>query len=166
MGVNSTISDLLAADLVITNGKIVTVDRDFSIAEAVAVKNGSIIAVGKTDVVNSLAGKRSKTIDLKGNTMLPGINDSHCHISDWALTRPPFMLDIRFPIVKSIADILEMLVEKAEGLKPGEWILGEGWDEGYLDECLSNRDYTPTKVLLDKVAPRNPVALTEYSEHR
>jgi predicted amidohydrolase YtcJ len=162
----SALSELLMADLVLTNGKVVTVDHDFSIAEAVAVKGDTVIAVGKTDDINSLVGKRTKTIDLKGNTMLPGINDTHCHISDWALTRPPFQLEIRYPAVKSIADITKMVVEKAATVKPGEWILGEGWDEGYLEECLADSNRKPSKDDLDKVAPDNPVILTEYSGHR
>jgi predicted amidohydrolase YtcJ len=159
-------SNPLAADLVITNGQIITVDNSFSIARAVAVKGDKIMAVGKADEISPLAGQGTQTIDLKGATMLPGINDTHCHISDWALTRPPFMLDIRFPVVKSIADILRMVAEKAAAAKPGEWILGEGWDEGYLEECLADANYRPSGEILDKAASRNPVVLTEYSGHR
>jgi len=153
-------------DLIIINGKVITVDRNFSIAQAVAVKDGKIVAVGTNNEIKTLAGKRIKTLDLKGKTMLPGINDTHCHISDWALSRPPLMLDVRFPIVKSIADIVRMVAEKAGKVKPGEWILGEGWDEGYLEECLADPNRKPSKGDLDKVAPHNPVVLTEYSGHR
>ena len=99
MNQKSTLSDLLKADLIITNGKIITVDPKFSIIQAVAVRDGKIIATGTKEDINTLAGKRTKTIDLKGNTMLPGINDTHCHVSNWALTRPPFMLDTRFPVI-------------------------------------------------------------------
>jgi predicted amidohydrolase YtcJ len=153
-------------DLVIFNGKVITVDRKFSIAQAVAVKGGKIVAIGASDKIKTLIGKKTKNINLKGRTMLPGINDSHCHISDWALSRPPLMLDIRFPLVKSIADIVKMVGEKASQVKPEEWILGEGWDEGYLTECLGDANRKPSKEDLDKVAPDNPVALTEYSGHR
>jgi predicted amidohydrolase YtcJ len=156
----------MQADLVIINGKVITVDSKFSIAQAVAVKDGKIVAVGTNDEIKILAGKRTKTLDLKGKTMLPGINDTHCHISDWALSRPPLMLDVRFPTVKSIADIVRMVAEKAGKLKSGEWILGEGWDEGYLAECLADPNRKPSKEDLDKVAPHNPVVLTEYSGHR
>lgn len=76
------------------------------------------------------------------------------------------MLDIRFPNVKSIADIVKMVAEKAGKIKPGEWILGEGWDEGYLAECLADHHCIPFREMLDKVAPDNPVVLTEYSGHR
>jgi predicted amidohydrolase YtcJ len=153
-------------DLIIINGNVITVDKNFSIAQAVAVKNGRIMAVGKADDINTLVGKGTKIIDLKGSTLLPGINDTHCHISDWALSRPPLALDVRFPIVKSIADIVNMVAVKAKETKPGEWIQGEGWDEGYLEECLADHDRKPTKEDLDNVAPNNPVVLIEYSGHR
>jgi predicted amidohydrolase YtcJ len=153
-------------DLIIINGNVITVDKNFSIAQAVAVKNGRIMAVGKADDINTLVGKGTKIIDLKGSTLLPGINDTHCHISDWALSRPPLALDVRFPIVKSIADIVNMVAVKAKETKPGEWIQGEGWDEGYLEECFADHDRKPTKEDLDNVAPNNPVVLIEYSGHR
>jgi hypothetical protein len=163
---SSKISERMLPELVIINGKLITVDRNFSIAQAVAVKDGKIVAIGTNKEIKTLAGRRTKTIDLKGKTMLPGINDTHCHISDWALSRPPLMLDVRFPVVRSIADIVKMVAEKAKQVKPGEWILGEGWDEGYLEECLADSNHKPSKEDLDKVAPHNPVVLTEYSGHR
>jgi len=162
----SAISERLKPDLVIINGKIITTDAKFSIAQAVAVKDGKIVAVGASEKIKTLAGKRTKTIDLRGKTMLPGINDTHCHISDWALSRPPLMLDVRFPLVKSVADIVKMVAQKAGKTKPGEWILGEGWDEGYLAECLEDSNRKPSKEDLDKVALNSPVVLTEYSGHR
>jgi predicted amidohydrolase YtcJ len=163
---SSSLLDLMKADLVITNGKVITVDRNFSIAQALAVRGDKIIAVGTTEDIGALVGRKTKTVDLKGNSVLPGINDTHCHISDWALTRPPFMLDTRFPVIKSIADILEMVAEKVKLAKPGEWILGEGWDEGYLEECLADSNRKPSKEDIDRIAPNNPVVLTEYSGHR
>ena len=164
MGVRK--ADLFSADRVFAKGKIVTVDDRFSVAQAVAVKNGLIVAVGTNDEIRALAGRRTRTVDLQGSTVLPGINDSHCHISDWALSRPPLSLDVRFPVVLSIADITKMVAEKARTVKPGEWIVGEGWDEGYLAECLADPDRKPGKADLDIVAPDNPVFLQEYSGHR
>ena len=158
--------ECLVPDLVIINGKIISVDKNFAIIQAVAVKDGKILATGASDQINALAGKQTKTIDLNGKTMLPGINDTHCHISDWALSRPPLMLDIRFPLVKSIADITKMVGEKVVKVKQGGWVLGEGWDEGYLAECLADPNRNPCKEDLDRVAPDNPVVLTEYSGHR
>ena len=150
------------ADLVIINGKVVTVDSDFSIAQAVAVYDGKIVAVGRNDKIKELAGKNTKVVDLQGNTMLPGINDAHCHTSGFGLSRPPFMLDVSFPTVKSIADIVKMVGKKAREVKPGDWIQGHGWDEGYLKECLADPKRLPSKKDLDAVAPNNPVSLREY----
>ena len=166
MGRTNQLHDALMADLVFNNGKIVTVDSRFSIAQAVAVKDGRIVAVGDNDDINALAGKRTRKINLNGATMMPGINDSHCHISDWALTRPPLQLEIRYPVVKSIKDIVTMVAEKTATMKPGEWVIGEGWDEGYLDECLADPNRKPALEDLDQIAPNNPVVLTEYSGHR
>lgn len=166
MANRNEILDRMMPDLVLLSGKVITVDRDFSIAQAVAVKNGRIVAVGKNDDIETLIGKGTEILDLKGNALLPGINDTHCHISDWAMSRPPFSLDVRFPIVKSIADIVKMVADKTRQVKSGEWIQGEGWDEGYLDECLADSNRKPTKKDLDDVAPHNPVVLIEYSGHR
>jgi predicted amidohydrolase YtcJ len=162
----SAILESVLPDLLIVNGKVITVDSNFSIAQAVAVKDGKIVAIGTNSDIKTLTDKKTKIIDIQGKTIIPGINDTHCHISDWALTRPPFMLDTRYPVIKSIANILQMVAEKVKLVKPGEWILGEGWDEGYLEECLADSSRKPSKEDLDRVAPDNPVVLTEYSGHR
>jgi predicted amidohydrolase YtcJ len=122
--VKSTNSDqeLFMADLIILNGNVITLDAQFSIVKAVAIKGDKIVATGSTDDIKRLACKKTRILDLKGATMLPGFNDSHCHISDWALSRPPLMLDVRYPVVKSIADIVDMVREKALKAKHGEWI--------------------------------------------
>lgn len=162
---NSGIDNLLA-DLALINGNILTVDPAFSIAEAVAVKNDRIVAVGSNKEITSLISSKARVIDLKGATVLPGINDTHCHISDWALKRPPYFLETRYPSVKSIADILKMVEKRVHQTKPGEWIQGEGWDEGYLAECLADPNRKPRRQDLDAVSPDNPVFLVEYSGHR
>jgi predicted amidohydrolase YtcJ len=166
MGIPDQLNDTLTVDLLFNNGKILTVDNNYSTAQAVAVKDGRIIAVGSNNDVNALAGKNTRIIDLSGATLMPAINDSHCHISDWALTRPPLQLEIRYPIVKSIKDIISMVADKASTTKQGDWIIGEGWDEGYLEECLADPNRKPSVEDLDRVAPDNPVVLTEYSGHR
>ena len=165
---NSNISGLdpLMPDLVLFNGNIITVDPHFSLVQAVAVKGDKIAAVGSNEDIKRLTGKRTRTIDLQGATVLPGINDSHCHISDWALKRPPYFVEPRYPAVKSIADILKMVEERVRQSKPGEWVQGEGWDEGFLAECLADPRRQPSKEDLDRVAPDNPVILVEYSGHR
>jgi len=161
----SAVADHMLSDLIIINGKVVTVDSNFSIAQAVAVKGDKIVAIGRNDEIKALAGKKTKTIDLKDKTMLPGMNDTHCHISDWSLSRS-LTLDVRYPIAKSIADIVEMVAKKAREVKPGEWVRGEGWDAGFLEECKADPKRLPSKEDLDRVAPGIPVYLSEYSGHR
>ncbi len=166
MNATDSFTGLSQADLLLFNGNIVTVDPLFSIVGAVAVKYGRIVATGTNDDVKRLAGKQTRILDLQGATVLPGINDTHCHMSDWALTRPPFKLETRYPLVRSIADVLDMVRAQVKNAKPGEWIQGEGWDQGYLEECRADPGRKPVKEDLDRVAPDNPVLLVEYSGHR
>lgn len=159
------LSDLMFADLVITNGKVITVDDNFSIAQAVAVKDGKIIMVGTNDDVSPLIGKTTEILDIKGKTILPGINESHGHAALFGGTRPPLALDLGYPKVKSISDIADMVAKKVKTAQSGEWVRGMGWDEGYLDECLKDSNRHPTKWDLDPVSPNNPVCLTNMSCH-
>lgn len=161
----SVTSQPMLADLVITNGKVITVDDNFSIAQAVAVKEGKIVAVGTNEDVAPLVGKDTQVLDIKGKSMLPGINESHIHAALFGSARPPLALDVGYPTVKSISDIVEMVGKKAEAAQPGEWIRGLGWDEGYLEECLKNSARHPTRWDLDPVSPNNPVCLGDMSFH-
>jgi len=95
----------LNPDMVMVNGKIITVDSGFSIAEAVAVKGDKIIGVGSNAEIKKLAGENTKVMDLKGATVIPGINDAHCHLNGFGLERPPMQLDLGYPTIKSIADL-------------------------------------------------------------
>ncbi|MFD0853683.1 amidohydrolase, partial [Actinomadura adrarensis] len=91
--------------LILTNGEVLTVDRDFSTAQAVALTGGTVTAVGGGDEIAALAGPDTEVIDLEGRTALPGINDSHLHGCAFGLSRPPLALDVGFPAVRSIGDI-------------------------------------------------------------
>ncbi|GAH28516.1 unnamed protein product, partial [marine sediment metagenome] len=146
-------------------GKVITVDSNFSIVQAVAVKDAKIVAVGTDEEVRALVGKDTKVLDLKGKTMLPGINDAHIHLSVMGTRRPPLALDVGYPTVRSINEIAEMVGEKVKAVQPGEWIRGSGWDEAYLEECLRGPARHPTRWGLDAVSPDNPVCLTHFSMH-
>lgn len=152
------IKEALQADLLLLNGKIVTVDSDFNIMEAVAVKNEKILAVGKNEQVRKLAGKGTEVIDLKGKMVLPGLIDSHIHMLGTGLALS--QINCRTPPMNSIADILTAIDERAKDVKPGEWILGRGWDQVKLAEHRN-----PTRWDLDDVAPDNPVWLTRTCGH-
>ncbi|MBS7620159.1 amidohydrolase family protein, partial [Candidatus Bathyarchaeota archaeon] len=115
-------SDELGIDLILLNGKIITLDPWGTIAEAVAVRDGRIVKVGSTDEIKCLAGSRTRVIDLRGKTLLPGFIDSHEHCiskglqADW--------VNCATPPMKSIDDIIKALAEKAAEKKEGEWIIG------------------------------------------
>ncbi|MFH9672157.1 hypothetical protein ACH4L5_07715 [Streptomyces sp. NPDC017405] len=80
---------------------MLTIDDGFTVAQAVAVAAGRILAVGSDAEITAPAGPDTHVIDLAGRTVLPGVNDSHLHAAAWALTRPPFALDIGHPAVRS-----------------------------------------------------------------
>ena len=151
-------------DLIMTNGNIITVDDDFSIAEAVAIKGDRIVGVGTEADIKKIAGKETRIMDLQGATVLPGINDAHCHLSGFGLERPPLMLDLGYPAMKSMADIRVAIKGRAAEAGPNKWISGWGWDRGFLEEFKHSGEY-PDKSDIDEISPDNPVILTEFSGH-
>lgn len=159
MASNRSLPESARADLIICNGKVVTVDKNFSIARAIAVKGSRILAVGGDEEITALAGKKTRKIDLQGSTVLPGINDAHIHASLFGGTRPPVVLDVSYTAVKSIDDLVNIVAEKAKSVKPGEWIRGMGLDPVLLNECQKNSGRYPTRWDLDRVSPDNPVYL-------
>lgn len=155
----------MEADLVIKNGKVITVDKDFSFRQAVAVKEGKIIAVGNNDEIKLFIGSDTQVLDLKGKPILPGINEAHMHPPFFGASRPPLSLDLSYPAVKSIPDMVEALRQKVAETEPGEWVRGFGWDQGSLEECKNDPSMLPRKWDLDAVSPDNPVAFTDFSCH-
>jgi predicted amidohydrolase YtcJ len=123
------------------------------------------VAVGDDHEIKALIGPGPRVIDLQGRAVLPGINDSHAHTALWAGTKPPLMLDLAYPSVRSIADIVEQVGQKVRSVGPGEWVRGVGWDAGYLEECVADPTLRPHRRFLDAVSPNNPVALTDFSVH-
>jgi predicted amidohydrolase YtcJ len=144
-----------AGDLVLFNGKIITVDARDSLAEALLVRDGKIAAVGTSGEIRQQASKGARMIDLRGRTATPGLIDSHCHFDETAV-----LYDLILSDVPKISDVVALVRQKAERSKPGEWIRGEGWDEGKLAE----RRYI-TAADLDRAAPNNPVWLQHTTGH-
>jgi predicted amidohydrolase YtcJ len=155
----------MKADLVITNGKVITVDRDFSIKQAIAVKDGKIVAVGGNDEIKPFIASDTKVLDLNGKPLLPGINESHMHAPFFGASRPPLSLDLTYPKVQSIPDMVAALKQKVAEVEPGEWIRGFGWDQSTLEECRNDPAKLPRKEELDAVSPDHPVAFTDFSVH-
>ena len=148
----------IKADLLLLNGKVITVDSEFNIVEAVAVKDGKIIATGTTPEIEGLQGEGTEVIDLEGKTVLPGLIDSHLHVVGTGMLLS--QINCRTPPMSSISDILTAVKEIADKAEPGEWILGRGWDQVKLSDHRN-----PTRWDLDKVSPNNPVWLTRTCGH-
>ena len=130
-------------------GKIVTVDPQFRIAQAMAVRDGKVLAVGTDAQMLALAGSGTERIDLGGKTVLPGLNDSHVHAPGAAM----YELEQPVPDMESIADVLAYIKSRADVLKPGEWIT---LSQVFITRL--NEQRYPTRAELDRVAPKHPVA--------
>lgn len=146
-----------AADLVLRNGKVLTVDARDAVAQAVAIAAGKIVAVGTDEEMRSRIGSATRVIDLHGRTATPGLIDTHVHFSE---TDALFSVDLGDVSVKNMDDVLKRVAAGVARVKPGEWVRGSGWDEGKLAE----RRYITTADL-DKVAPNNPVWLEHTTGH-
>src|SRR5207247_541312 len=138
------------ADTVLLNGKVVTVDPQFLIQEAIAIRDGKISAVGKTADVLKLAGPRTRVIDLQGRTVIPGLIDSHLHAIRAAQT---FSTEVNWIGAASLGEALARISEAARTMKPGAWlIVAGGWN---VQQFKENR--RPTQAELVAAAPNNPV---------
>jgi predicted amidohydrolase YtcJ len=155
----------MAADLAIINARVITVDKDFNINQAVAVEAGKITAVGTNEEVKKHISSHTRVLDLKGKPLLPGINESHLHAPFFGATRPPLAIDLTYPNIKSIPDMVAALRQKVAEVNPGEWIRGFGWDQGSLEECKNDPSKLPRKFDIDPVSPDNPVVFTDFSAH-
>src|SRR5690242_1121788 len=111
------------ADLILTNGKIVTVDERFSIAQAVAMRGDRIVATGNDREIAQLAGPNARRIDLRGRTVIPGLIDNHMHLLRAAST---WTKELRFDGVDSRKQAVEMLRARVKSAAPGEWIYNIG----------------------------------------
>ena len=149
---------VLHPDTVLFNGKIVTVDEDFSIAGAVAIKDGRFVAVGSDSQIRGLAGDRTEMVDLEGATVLPGFNDPHLHFAH-TLGFVVDELSTKYRQASSISEILAVVQEKIEQTPPGElvWFFLGPSSPSRLEEGRY-----PNRKDLDPISPQHPVFL-EYA---
>ena len=139
------------ADLIIRDAHIVTVDSKFSTASAAAIRDGKFIVVGSDAAVLKAKGPKTQVIDLHGQTVLPGFNDTHVHLS----SGKDLETQVDLTNIHSIKEIQAALSARAKASKPGEWIVGtRGWWEYQLAEGR-----LPTRADLDAAAPNNPVSI-------
>lgn len=149
-------SDTKTADLVIMGGKVATVDNDFSIAEAVAVQNNKIIFVGANQDVKKYISDKTKVIELNGELVLPGLIDSHGHLTGSGKA----LEHIDLVGTNSFQDVLDLVKVRVKTAEQGEWIRGRGWDQN---------DWTikefPNHSALSDITPNNPVMLSRIDGH-
>jgi predicted amidohydrolase YtcJ len=138
------------ADMVLRGGKIVTVDRDFSIREAVAIKDGRFLAIGSERDMRPLIGPATKVVELAGRTVIPGMIDSHIHATVAGLN---WDAELRWQFTRTLADGLRQIAAAAKTKPPGSWIVVGG---GWVPTQFAERRF-PTRADLDALAPNHPV---------
>jgi len=143
------------ADLVIINGKVLTVDKDNPMAQAIAIKGEKVIAVGTTQKISRMIDKSfTKVIDAGGRLVIPGFNDAHVHFGPL----DPDYIELRYTTDPSV--ITRKVEEQVSKSKPGEFIEGGHW----IHEMFIDKKW-PHKELIDKVSPDNPVLLDRADGH-
>ncbi|MDH7486477.1 MAG: amidohydrolase [Anaerolineae bacterium] len=144
------------ADLILTHGRVYTMDATRPQAEAVAVTGNHILDVGSAADIASLRGPQTQVIDLDGRPLLPAFADSHVHFVQYALARQ--RLDLSH--TRAAEEVAALVAQRAASTPPGDWLHGSGWDRHiWRDPTL------PGKALLDAVAPGHPVALDSKDLH-
>ena len=142
-----------APDLIYYNGNVITVDSQFRRAEALAIQGNKFAAVGRSEEVRRLAGPKSRQIDLKGKTVIPGIIDAHVHAAHGGMYLLPKF--VQFDDSRSIDDMLTAIAAKAEATPLGEWVLGSA----HFDYDLIKEKRFPNRWELDRVVPNHPFFL-------
>jgi len=144
------------ADLILANGKVWTVDKSQPLAEAVAVKNGKILAVGTTKNIDKMKGPETEIIDLEGKLLLPGFNDCHTHTEMGGF----HLLGVDLKDAENEEEFGRLLSAKSKELPPGTWITGGSWDH---DKWPGGN--LPTAELIDMYVPDRPVLVSRYDGH-
>lgn len=143
------------ADILFTNGKIYTMDSDLSVADALAIRGGRVVAVGSQDDVRRRV-RAKETVDLGGKTVFPGFIDAHAHLMSLGVSK----LTIDLVGVTSESGIATLVEQRVKKSAPGQWVRGRGWDQN-----LWPSKRFPTHDILDRVSPNNPVYLARIDGH-
>ncbi len=145
-----------AADTILVNGNIATINPRQPSAKALAVKDGKILYVGDEQSARALAGSSSTVLDLKGRTVTPGLIDAHCHLSACGLLGGVYV-DVNWPGVFTIQEMQERLAQRIAATSPGEWVIGSGW--------VTFDGRYPNKHDLDPISPNHPLFVTNQGGH-
>ena len=137
----------------LTNGKIITVDDRFSIAQAVAVRGDRIVAVGTNQEIARLAGPNTRRIDLGGRSVVPGLIDNHAHYMEEGVL---WTVELRLDGIETRKQATEMVRAKANSLPQGQWVYTLG---GWSPDQFTDDKRPFTREELDKLAPNHPVLL-------
>lgn len=150
------------ADLVLTNGNVITVDDALPRAEAIAIRGDRILAVGSAEDIASLTGDGTEVIDLGGQTAIPGFIEGHGHYTSFGGSL--LILDFRY--AESFGEIVSMVADKTAETPAGEWIIGRGWHQ---DKWVEKEDVLveglPVHDALSAATPDHPVMLIHTSGH-
>ena len=150
------------ADLVLLNGKILTLEPDFPEVNALAVSQGKIIAIGSREEIESYVGQETKIIDLKGQLAIPGFIEGHGHY----MRLGEILTQLELRKAKTWQEIINMVEESVSEAKPGDWIVGWGWHQDKWEESPSpSIEGLPLHHELSKISPQNPVLLNHTSGH-
>jgi len=136
--------------LIIHNGCVHTVDEKNSVEQAIAISGTKVLAVGTNEEILALAGEDTRVIDAKGASVIPGVNDSHCHMWEAGMLMEG-IITFGIPSIKALAEEVGRYTAKME---PGQWLQGGGWIESQFSE-----ERMPTRYDLDPYSPNNPVVL-------
>lgn len=151
-----------APDLVLVGGTVITVDDATPEAEAVAVKDGRILAVGSSDEIRAMAGRGTEVVELDGRVVMPGFIEGHGHFLGLGQAR----MTVDLQGTTSWDQIVALVAEAVAEAEPGTWITGRGWHQERWDPAPENTfDGVPTHHTLSEVSPENPVLLTHASGH-
>ena len=149
------------ADTILFNGKIITVNDTFQIAQAVAIRKDRFVAVGSNVDIQKLAGPNTQRIDLKGKTVVPGFIDNHAHFQEEGAY---WTMELRFDGMDSRKKVLDAIAAKAKATPSGQWVYNIG---GWSPDNFTDDKREFTREELDKVSPNNPVYLqyTRYAQY-
>ncbi|WP_303971387.1 amidohydrolase family protein, partial [Sporosarcina ureae] len=146
------------ADIVFTNGEVLTVDQNDSIAEAVAVKDHIIVAVGKNDEIEHYIGEETRVIDLEGKSLLPGFIDPHLHLTIYGTNL--LGISCASPDINSLEDLFAEIKKRATSTPKGEWIRVTSFNESAVEE-----ERFPTIQELDAISTEHPIVIIRVCNH-